>query len=63
MGLLEKGENPLKRGEVFQMFKKKNFLVEFEDRDEIKILKNIWRLGLHRVASSAIVFPCADVIS
>jgi len=61
--LLEKAGTSLKWGEVFQMFKKKNFPVEVEDWDEIKIFKNIYRSGLHRVAAYATIFPFADVIS
>jgi len=60
--LLEKGGTSLKWGEVFQMFKRQPFLVEVEDRDEFKIFKNIKRLGLHRVASCAVVFSCANTI-
>jgi hypothetical protein len=62
-GILEKGENPLKWGEVFQMFKKKNFPMDVEDQDELKIFKNIQRSGLHRVVACATMFPCADAIS
>jgi hypothetical protein len=61
--LLEKGGTSLKWGEFFQMFKKKNFPVEVEDQDELKIFKNIWRSGLHRVVAHATIFPCADTIS
>jgi hypothetical protein len=42
------------------MFKKKDILMDVEDQDEIKILKNIQRL--HRVTVRAIVFPGVDAI-
>jgi hypothetical protein len=44
------------------MFKKQNFPVEFEDRDELNVFRNIWRLGLHRVTAQATVFHYADAI-
>jgi hypothetical protein len=33
---LEKGEDSLKWGDIYQMFKKQNFLVDVEDQDELK---------------------------
>ena len=45
------------------MFKKKNFPVDVEDQDELKIFKNIWRSRLHRVVARASISPYVDVIS
>jgi hypothetical protein len=61
--LLYKGGTSLKLGDFFHMFKKKKFLVEDEYQDEIKIFKNIQRLGLHRVVACATIFPCENTIS
>jgi hypothetical protein len=44
------------------MFKKHNFPIEAEDEDELKVFKNIQKLGLHRVVSRTTVYPCADEI-
>ena len=38
---LDKGENPLKWGDLYHMFKKKNFATVVEDQDELNIFKNI----------------------
>jgi hypothetical protein len=62
-GLLEKGGDSLKWGDVFQMFKKKNFLVDVEDQDELKVFRNIKKSRIHRVVACVIVFSCADAIS
>jgi len=45
------------------MFKRKNFPVEVEDHNDLKIFGNIRRLGFHRVVSHAIIFPYAYPIS
>jgi hypothetical protein len=42
---LEKGEDSLKWGDVYQMFKKQNFVIDAEDQDELKIFKNIKKYG------------------
>jgi len=61
MGFIKKGTF-LKWGEFFQMFKKKKIPIEAEYEDELKVLKNIRKLGLHRVATHTTVFPCVDAI-
>jgi hypothetical protein len=45
------------------MFKKHNFSIDVEDKDEMKIFKNIRRFGIFRVAACVVVFPCIDVIA
>jgi hypothetical protein len=62
-GLLEKEGETLRWGNVYQMFKKKNFSIDVEDQDELKIFKNIKKYGIFRVASYAVVFPCANSIT
>jgi hypothetical protein len=37
--------------------------MDTKDQNEIKIIKNIQRSGLHRVAAREFMFPCVDVIS
>jgi len=61
--LLEKGGDSLKFGDVFQMFKKKILLVDVEYQDELKVFKNIIKLGIHGVASCVVVFPCGYSIA
>jgi hypothetical protein len=60
---LEKGEDSLKWGDIYQMFKKQNFIIDAEDQDELRIFKNIRKYGIHRVAAHIAVFPCVDVIA
>jgi hypothetical protein len=62
-GLLEKEGDALRWGDVYQMFKKKNFSTDVEDQDELKIFKNIRRSGIFRVAAHVVVFPCTDAIT
>jgi hypothetical protein len=50
-------------GDVYHMFKRKNFSIDAEDRDELKIFKNIRKYGIHRVEACTIVFPCVDAIT
>jgi hypothetical protein len=63
ISFLEKGEYVLKWGDVYSMFKKQNFTFDAEDKDEIKIFKNIRKYGIHRVAAHFVVFPCINVVS
>jgi len=63
VGALEKGGDFLKWGDVYQMFKKQNFLVDAEDEDKLKVFKNIRKSGIHRVATHATVFSCFNAIS
>jgi hypothetical protein len=41
------------------MFKNKNFSIDIEDQDELRIFKNIKKSGIFRVASRTTIFPCA----
>jgi hypothetical protein len=54
---LEKGEDSLKWGDIYQMFKKQNFVVDVKDQDELRIFKNIKKYGIHRVATVLWYFP------
>jgi hypothetical protein len=62
IGLLKKGQDPLKWDEVFQMFKLQNFPINVEDQDQLQIFNNIRKSKLHRVATHPSVLPCADAI-
>jgi hypothetical protein len=45
------------------MFNKFNFSTDDEDRDELKIFKNIINSCIFRVASHPTIFPYADAIT
>jgi hypothetical protein len=62
-GFLEKGEDALRWGDIYHMFKKKKFATDIEDQDELKIFKNIIKFGIYRVETRSVVFPCTDAIS
>jgi hypothetical protein len=62
-GILEKEGETLKWGEVYQMFKKKNYAIDAEDQDELRVFKNIRKSRIFKVAARAVVFPCVDAIS
>jgi hypothetical protein len=38
------------------MFKKKNFLIDVEDQDELKVFKNIRKSRIHRVAAHVLQY-------
>jgi len=45
------------------MFKKKKFATDIEDRDELKVFKNIRRSMIFRLESCDVVFPFIDAIT
>jgi hypothetical protein len=57
-GLLEKEGETLKWGNVYQMFKKKNFSIDVEDHDELKIFKNIRKSRIFRVEAMICIPLC-----
>jgi len=60
---LEKGEDVLRWGDIYQMLKKNNFAIDAEDQDELTIFKNNKRFKIHRVAACIVVFPYVDSIT
>jgi len=62
-GLLEKEGETLRWGNVYRMFKKKNFSSNAEDWDEIKFFKNIKKSRIFMVVAYAVVLPCAKSIT
>jgi len=43
---LEKWEDSLRWGDIYQMFKKQNFIINGEYQDELIIFKNIKKYGI-----------------
>jgi hypothetical protein len=60
---LDKGEEVLRWGDMYHMFKKKKNSIDVEDQYELKVFKNIRRSGIFRVATHVFVFLCIDVIT